>query len=80
RVHRLQVTASISRFSEVSYAPHRCLPTFLPTRNIAQNAIIAPTQTFNFAKSYIDATSMYGRSTFLAPTILLPVALGTAPA
>jgi hypothetical protein len=49
-------------------------------RNIAQNAIIAPTQTFNFAKSYIDATSMYGRSTFLAPTILLPVALGTAPA
>lgn len=43
-------------------------------------AIILPAQTFNFAESYTDATSMYARTTFLAPTILVSVALGIAPA
>ncbi|WP_409308516.1 hypothetical protein, partial [Pseudomonas putida] len=76
----LRVTASFSLFSDISYAPLGCILRFPLPRNIAQNAIILPTQTFNFAKSYTDATSMYVRATFPASTILVPVAMGTPPA
>ena len=59
---------------------NKVLPTPTPPRNIPQKAIILPTQTFNFFESYINATSMYARTTFLAPIIPAHIALGTPPA
>ncbi len=66
--------------SDISYARKRCVLRIIPPRNNQQNAIFRPAQTFNLRESYMNATSMYGRTTFLAPTILLTVALGIPPA
>ncbi|WP_230684650.1 MULTISPECIES: hypothetical protein, partial [Pseudomonas putida group] len=83
--HRVRGSLANPVLCQISFFRHflrtnKVLPTPTPPRNIPQKAIILPTQTFNFFESYINATSMYARTTFLAPTIPPHIALGTPPA